>query len=209
VKGKINGISHDGMQKKWLQLEGDQTFSAPQRFKKINVLKNLNVEEINGMNLNSLIENSIYTDEEINIETLQVTGLLAVAGKLITPLINGEPFTEKLVLNNTQEYQQLKKLIVNGNAFVQHLNFTTLNGVICKDFLNVFNGNDELPINLKITGKAIFTHPINITFLNYVNLLELYNTVWLANRDVDLTGENVKFMGEIKVEGPLYADVSV
>lgn len=208
VKGKINGISHEDMLNNWLRLESDQIFKAPQKFIKLSVVKNLNVEEVNGINVNNLLENSIYVDEPINFDTLQVNGLLAVTTKVVTPLINGEMFNEKLVLNNTQEYQELTKLIVNGGAFIQHLNFSSLNGINCKDFLNVFNGIDETPVNLKIDGKATFTHPVNITFLNYANILELYGTVWLANRDVDLTGDNVKFLGEVKLEGPLYAEVS-
>lgn len=208
VKGKINGVSHYDMVNKWLQLEGDQIFTAPQRFNKVTV-KNLNVAVINEINVNNLTENSIYIDEPLNFENLLVKGLLAVAGRVIAPLINGEPFNQKLILNQTQDYQTLGTLTVHGHAFVQHLNFTTLNGINCNDFLNVFHGSNEMPVNLRVVGKATFTHPVNVTFLNYENVPALFSTVWLANQDVNINCENIKFLGDVRIDGALYADVSL
>lgn len=209
VKGKINGISYDDMINHWLKLEGDQSFSAPQNFKKLNAQQNVNLATINGENVEKLLEESIYIDEPITLENLQINGRLAVNTKLLTPLVNGAIFNEKLIINNTQEIQVLKKLQVDGNAFIQHLNYTYLNGINCNEFFNVFNGNEEPLPSIKIVGKATFSRPINVTFLNNANVQELYDIAWLSNRNVQLIGDDIQFLDESRIDDQLFIDVSL
>lgn len=206
VKGKINGIAYNDMINNWLKMEGDQSFTVPQAFEQL-TLQNVNVSTINGANVNRLLEESIYTDEPISIENLHIDGRLAVNKNLLTPLVNGATFKDKLILNQTQEYQNLKKIKVEREAFIQHLNYTFLNEINCSQLLNTFNGNDEPAPSLKIIGKATFNQAINVTFLNNVLVQELFDTTWLSNRDVLLTGEDIQFLDVTRIDGALFIDV--
>lgn len=206
VKGKINGIAYNDMINNWLKMEGDQSFTVPQAFEQL-TLQNVNLSTINGANVNRLLEESIYTDEPISIENLHINGRLAVNKNLLTPLVNGATFKDKLILNQTQEYQNLKKIKVERDAFIQHLNYTFLNEINCSQLLNTFNGNDEPAPSLKIIGKATFNRAINVTFLNNVLVQELFDTTWLSNRDVVLTGEDIQFLDVTRIDGALFIDV--
>jgi hypothetical protein len=208
--GTINGVSYENMTKNWMQLEGDQVFTAPQTFKFITVDGDVKIigNKINDLSLDKLIGESIWIDEPLTLDTLEINGGLWVNQKVITPKINGATFDDKLIRNNSLDYQNLQKINADGKSFIERLNFKTINGIDYNEYMNAFNGN-EGDVKLKVKGSAIFSYHPKIMFLNDKNLQELYDQVWLSNRDVELLGEDIQFLGENALENVFYADVSV
>lgn len=208
--GAINDVSFDDMAHNWLQLEGDQVFTAPQTFTSMEVGNNLVMpsETISGVNLGSKIRESIWIDEPISIDDLVVEGEMTVSGKVYAPIVNGVNLESKIFLNDTNEPQTIKKLEVDGDVYTEYLSFKSLNGIDCENFFTGLAGENGTA-NLVVRGSAVFNYQPNIISLNDVNLQELHDDVWLSDRDVVLTGENIHFLGGVKSDGVFSADVSI
>jgi hypothetical protein len=209
VHGKINGMNCGDMFEKWLTAEGEQTFTTTQTLDSLKVDGNVLIksQRLNEIDLGQIIEESIWIDEIISVDTIESNDVITSQKRIIAPLVNGATLIDKLIRNNTQEQQYIKKIKVRDSCVISHLNFENINEINHKDFVNAFNGNDEIP-NIKINGNAMFNMNSSVTFLNDINLQELYDNAWLTNRDVTLIGDDIQFLGESRVESILYADVS-
>jgi len=208
VQGTINGIKHEDMLNNWLNLEGEQTFVAPQTFKNLKVSDNVASKNgmINDNEINKLIQESIWIDEPISVNSLEITGLLSVREGILTPLINGATFEERIILNNRIQPQKLQKIKVIDTAKIHDLKYISINDIDLKEFWNLFNGNYE-GANLIVNGIVDLDHA-NISSLNNVDLEELYLAAWLRNRKIKLIGDDIRFFGDIEINNLIYIDVS-
>lgn len=209
VSGTINDVSYHDMTYNWLQVEGDQVFTSPQTIASMTVDNNLVLqsETINGEDIGKMVRESIWIDAEVYVENVEVDGDIMVWGEVISPSVNGISLERRLILNNTNEHQTLKKLFIERNIAVEYINFTNLNGVDCERFMKTFVG-DNKTANLMVRGSAHFNYQPDVVSLNNENLENLYESVWISDRDVVLTGDDIQFLGGVKSDGPLYSDVS-
>lgn len=209
VTGTINKISYDDMTKNWLQVEGDQTFTAPQTFASVEVGNNLIIASaaINDVNIGRMISESIWIDVPVIVESIEFKNLIRVNGKMMTPAVNGMSLERKLILNNTNDVQTIPKLTVNGFVAVEYLNFTEVNGIDCAKVMETFEGENGTA-SVTIRGGASFIYPPAVTSINNANLQELHDSVWMSDRDVELTGEDIRFLMGVRSDGAIYADVS-
>lgn len=209
VKGTINDVTYHDMSYNWLQVEGDQVFTSPQTIGSMTVDNNLALVSgaINGENLNRMISESIWIDEEVSVENVEVDGDITVRGEVSSPSVNGISLERKLILNNTNEHQTLKKLFIERHIAIEYINFTNLNGIDCERFMTSFAG-DNGAANLMVQGTATFNYQPNIVSLNNENLEHLHDSIWMSDRDVMLTGEDIRFLGGVTSNGDLYSDVS-
>lgn len=209
VTGTINNVKHEDMIGNWLLVEGDQIFSAPQTFASLSIDNNLFVpsETINSVNITKMIDESFWIDEPIYVKNLEIEGEMLVWGKFLTPTVNGMNLEGKLMLNNTNEHQTVKAIVLERDIAVEFINFTHLNGVDCKRLISTLAG-DNGTANLQIRGNAQFNYPPDIVYLNNQNLEKLYGSIWIADTDVELTGDDIQFLGGVKSDGIFYADVS-
>jgi hypothetical protein len=210
VTGTINGVSYDDMLNNWLQIEGAQEFTAPQRFASMEIENNLilNNGSINGIDIAKMVRESIWIDEPLYVENVVIEGEAAVWGKVMSPMVNGIDLNGKLILNNTNEPQTIKKIVLDGDTFVEYLNFTNINGIDCEKFTSAFAGDNNDTVNLMIHGGAVFNYQPKIVNLNHENLQELYESIWVADRDVILTGDDIQFLAGVTSDGDIYTDVS-
>lgn len=210
VTGTINGVSYDDMTNNWLRVEGDQVFTAPQTFASIEIDKNLAIpsETINGVSFGKMINESIWIDAPVYIENVEILGDVLVKADVNTPTVNGVNLVGKLILNNTNEHQAIKKLSVVDHASVEFLNFTNVNGIDCVNFTSGLVG-DNMTANLIIKGNAVFNFQPRIISLNGENLQKLYDSIWIADRNVVLTGDDIQFVAGVKIDGIIFADVSL
>ncbi|XP_070504102.1 uncharacterized protein clos, partial [Chironomus tepperi] len=206
VQGTINGVKYEDMLNNWLKLEGEQVFVVPQTFKNLKISNDVASKNglINNFNIDKLIKESIWIDEPISLNTLEMTGKLGVREGVFTPLINGATFEERLILNNTIQPQKMQKIKINSNAHIYDLKFKRLNDIDLEEFRNFFNGDFE-GANLIISGIADLNHA-NISSLNNVVLEELYLTAWLRNRRVKLLSDDIRFFGDVEISNFLYID---
>ena len=209
VSGTINDVSYHDMTYNWLQFEGDQVFTSPQTIGLMIIDNNLvlNSETINGANIGKMVSESIWIDGEIYVEGVELDGDMTVRGEVISPSVNNVSLDRRLVLNNTNEHQTLKKLYVERGMTVEYINFTNLNGIDCDRFMKTFADDNETA-NLMVHGSAIFNYQPNIVYLNNENLKNLYEKVWIADHDVVLTGEDILFFGGVRSDDAFYSDVS-
>lgn len=208
VQGTINGIKYEDMLNNWLKLEGEQVFVVPQTFKYLKVTDNIASKNglINDVEIDKLIQESIWIDEPISLNSLEITGKLGVREGIFTPLINGATFEERIILNNTVQPQKLQKIKISNEALIYDLKLNRLNDVDLVEFRNFFGGNYE-GANLIISGITDLNHA-NISSLNNVPLDELYQTAWLRNRRIKLIGDDIRFFGDCEISNLLYIDVS-
>jgi cytoskeletal protein CcmA (bactofilin family) len=209
VTGTINGVSYDDMTSNWLQAEGDQVFTAPQTIAAIEIDNNLGIssETINGVNIGKMINESIWIDAPVYVENVEIAGDALVKADVFTPMVNGINLSGKLILNNTNEHQTIKKLTVDGRGEFEFLNFTYLNGIDCERLTRALVG-DNKTTNLMIKGNAVFNFQPRIISLNGENLQELYGRIWIADRDVELIGDDIQFLGGVTSNGVIYSDAS-
>ncbi|CAG9797903.1 unnamed protein product [Chironomus riparius] len=206
VQGTINGIKYEDMLNNWLKLESEQVFVVPQTFKYLKVSDNIASKNglINNVEINKLIQESIWIDEPISLNSLEVTGRLGVREAVFTPLINGATFEERIILNNTIQPQRMHKIKISNKAEIHDLKYTSINSIDLEEFFNFFIGNNE-GANLIISGIADLNHA-NISSLNNVALDELYQTAWLRNRNIKLIGDDIRFFGDVEISKLLYID---
>lgn len=209
VTGTINKISYDDMTRNWLQVEGDQTFAAPQTFASVEVGNNLVIANaaINDVNIGRMINESIWIDEPVYVKIIEFKNTIRVNGKMMTPMVNGMSLESKLILNNTNDVQTIPKLTVNGFVAVEYLNFTEVNGIDCAKVMETFEGTNGTAA-VTIRGGASFIYPPNVTSINTENLQQLHDSVWMADKDVELTGDDIQFLMGVRSDGAIYADVS-
>ena len=209
VNGSINGVSYFDMTNNWLQNEGEQFFTAPQTISSMEISNNLAVtsEMINGANIEKMRAESVWIDEPIYVENIEIHGDCIVRSEIYSPLVNKVNLQGKLILNNTNEHQNIKEIVVEDIAEFEFLNFAFINGINCDKFTRALGG-DNSTANLSIRGNAIFNFQPRITSLNGENLKEFYENIWIADRDVELRGEDIQFLKDVRIEGPLYASVS-
>lgn len=207
--GTINDVAYDDMVSNWLQLEGEQVFTAPQTFASMEIENNLVLasETVSGVNLGNMIRESIWIDEPSYIENLEIEGEMLVQGGVYAQTVNGVNLEGKLFLNNTNELQSIKKLEVDGDVHAEYLGFKHLNGIDCEKFFSGLAGGNE-SANLVVRGGAVFNFQPVIGSLNDVNLQQLHEEVWLVDRDIVLTGENIHFLGGVRSDSGFYSDVS-
>lgn len=209
ISGTINEISFEDFIENVLFTEGDQTFTAPQNFTSISIEKNVELTDgtINNANIGRMMNESIWIDEPQNFDIVKVEGELLVRGHVTAPLVNGIELERKLLLNNTNDHQKINLMAVE-KAKVEFLNFVYLNGIDCAKLMETFDGADGAP-NLFVKGGVKFNnYQPAISFLNNVNLHELFENVWLSNRDVILTGEDIQFLAMTLIDDVIYSDVS-
>jgi hypothetical protein len=114
---------------------------------------------------------------------MQVQGERFVKAKMNAPVVNGVDLNGKLILNNTNEQQAIKKVVVNDVASVEHLKFGYINEIDCDKFSKAF-GCANYTTNLTIKGSVVFNFQPRITSLNGEHLEKLYSNIWIENRDV-------------------------
>lgn len=206
--GTINDVSYQDMTNNWLQVEGEQVFTAPQIVKSMNVDSNLLLlkETINGVNVATMVNNSIWIDSPINLEEVEIDGEATVWGETMTPTVNGISLEGKILLNNTNDQQTIPKLVLDKQLVAEYINFTVLNGIDCLKLTKAFVGDSETT-NLRVHGNARFNFQPEIHSLNYVELKELHGSIWLTNRDVVLTGDDIQFLGSVTSNGAFSTDV--
>lgn len=212
VSGMINEVSFDDINNNWLRVEGEQTFTASQFFDSIEIEKNLDVLStiVNNVNISDVIERSVWLDDPIvNFKELVVDNDMIVKNEVLSPTVNGVFLDKMLLLNSKKEIQEVNELS-GHDLFVGYLDFTHINNIDCDKFIKGFTDNaDKSTLHVKRGIVKFNTHP-SLYHLNDLDLKELYETVWISNRDTRLTGENIKFLGNVKVfeDYTIYADVS-
>ncbi|KAG5674647.1 hypothetical protein PVAND_004601 [Polypedilum vanderplanki] len=208
IYGNINKISSEDILKNWLQIEGDQIFTAPQTFAFLAV-DDIKLQNglINDIELDKLYRESIWINvDEIKLDSLEIDGTLGVHEQITSDLINGVQFDNNIFIrNNTKSYQKLSKIKISSNAHIRELFFDTFNDINVKEFLNMFN-EDNGTSNIQINGIATF-EKANIEMLNGINLEDFYSKVWLNYQNVTLTGNRIHFEGKNIIEGTLYSDL--
>lgn len=209
ISGTINEISFEDFIENVLFTEGDQTFTAPQNFTSISIEKNVELTDgtINNANIGRMMNESIWIDEPQNFDIVKVEGELLVRGHVTAPLVNGIELERKLLLNNTNDHQKINLMAVE-KAKVEFLNFVYLNGIDCAKLMETFDGADGAPSLFVKGGVKFNNYQPAISFLNNVNLHELFENVWLSNRDVILTGEDIQFLAMTLIDDVIYSDVS-
>lgn len=207
--GTINGIAYDDMVSNWLQVEGDQAFTAPQTFNSLEIENNLELTNgtINGVDIGTKISESVWIDQPMFVENVVFENEIVVNGKVLSPTVNGMTLDGKLIRNNTNDPQTIQKLVVDGDMRVEFLNFTQLNGIECERFVKAFAGDDN-STSLMVHGSAHFIYQPKLVSLNNENLQELFDNLWMADRDAVLTGDDIQFLGSVRSEGIIYSDVS-
>lgn len=206
VTGTINGVAYYDMAYNWLQVEGNQTFVAPQDISSVEIENNLLLvkETINEAHIGKMVQESLWIDQPISVENIEFENGITVKGKVLATAVNGMSLDDKLILNNTNEVQTIPKLEVN-DIRIEYLNFSSLNGIDLIALTNFFDGNSDTS-SLVVGGRAHFNQ-LNVDYLNNENLQELSETIWMTDRDVVLTGADIQFLGEVKSNGLLYSDV--
>lgn len=207
--GTLNGIAYQDMIANWLQVEGDQVFTAPQTINSMTVESNLGLskEMINNVNIATMIKDSIWIDGPISLEEVEIEGEATVWGETMTPTVNGIILEEKILLNNTNEQQTIPKFVLERGLTAEYINFSSLNGIDCLKLTEAFVGESETT-NLRVFGNVRFNYQPNVHSINYVGIKELYENVWLTHRDVVLTGDDIHFLGNVIIHGSFSADVS-
>lgn len=209
--GLINNITFNDMNSMWLLSEGDQEFTAPQKFKDLDIENNMVLlsNTINGYNIMKIINESVWLNETQNFNNIDFENVI-VKGTLLAPLVNGIDLNQRIILNHAQQPQKIQNLFVHQFIQTNYLKYNNLNGIDVVKLHDTFSGsNDSILPNLQIKGSAHFSYQPEIRVLNNVDLKELNDNVWLLNRDVTLTGENISFANVSKFEGLIYSDVSI
>lgn len=209
--GLINNVSFDDMSNSWLLSEGDQEFTAPQKFQELSIENNMVLlsNTINGHNIMKIINESVWLNETQNFNNVDFENVI-VKGLLVAPLVNGIDLNQRVILNHAQQPQKIQKLVVNSYIKTNYLKYNNLNGIDIVKLHETFSDtNDSNLPNLEIRGSAHFSYQPNINILNDVNLKELHDNVWLLNRGVTLTGDNITFANVAKFDGLIYSDVSI
>lgn len=200
ISGKINGVNLDDFNN-LLKVEGNQTFTAPQFVEDIEIDTNLDLpsELINNVNISNVIEKSIWIDDRvINLDHLVVDGDVIVKNEILVPTVNGVFLEKVLLLNSTREYQEVNEMS-GHDLHVDFLGFTKINEIDCEKLVQGLTNNSDQS-RLHITrGKLKFNSPPSIQHLNTFDLKELYESVWISNQNVTLTGNNIEFWGGVKV----------
>lgn len=209
VSGTINGVSYDDMIKNWMQVEGDQVFTASQTITSIGVEEDLVLSRgtINDIKIASMINESIWIDEPMYVENVVIEGDMIVRGKVMTPTVNGMNLQEKLILNNTNEPQNIPKLVVDGNADVSYIKFDHINDIDIALFDAGLGGSDGTA-DLIVNGNVKFNYEPKVNFVNDQNIQELHDSIWMADNDVELSGDDIQFLAETESKGTINSDVS-
>lgn len=207
--GLINNVTFYDMNNLWMLSEGDQEFTAPQKFKDLNIENNMVLlsNTINEHNIMKIINESVWLNETQNFNNVNFEDVI-VKGLLVAPLVNGIDLNQRVILNHAQQPQKVQKLVVNNFIQTNYLKYNSLNGIDVVKLHETFSdSNDSILPNLEIKGSAHFSYQPDIKVLNNVNLKELNDNVWLLNREVTLTGDNITFANVAIIDGLIYSDV--
>lgn len=209
--GLINNVSFYDLNNLWLLSEGDQEFTAPQQFNDLRIESDMILlsNTINGYNLMKIINESVWLNETQNFNNIEFQNVI-VKGLLTAPIVNGIDLNYRVILNHAQQPQKIQKLIVYNFIQTNYLKYNNLNGIDVVKLHETFSdSSDKIFPNLEIKGSAHFSYQPNVSILNNVDLNQLNDNVWMLNRDVTLTGENITFANIAIFEGLIYGDVSV
>lgn len=190
VSGSINGINGNEFGKTWLLSHGEQEFTSPVTLQNVIIDSNLDVEgKVNGHDINYLYENTIWTDKDETLGTIKANYILSDGSVIVDGYVSGLKIEEDILLSNGTDIQNIENLIVNELIVQDTLNIkSTLNDVDYKRLSEFANPMSTEPKNLRIASMANFIVQPVFDNINGINVDELYDNSWIADRSTTLKG---------------------
>ncbi|XP_063696003.1 uncharacterized protein LOC134827336 [Culicoides brevitarsis] len=199
VTGAINGVNGADFGKCWLLHEGDQEFVAPITVDNLFV-ENLNLNGyLNGHNINYLYENTIWLNRDEHLGHVEAVAVTAMDPVTLGGHVSGMNLASDVLLRNSSYVQNVASLVAKSISVTDLTVQDTLNGVNYQKLVE-FATNDA-PMNVHVLGQINFLSQPVFKTINGIDIDELYEHAWLANRNAVLKAtyylENTEFVHNI------------
>uniref|UniRef100_A0A6V7LAC9 Uncharacterized protein n=1 Tax=Bracon brevicornis TaxID=1563983 RepID=A0A6V7LAC9_9HYME len=190
ASGKLKGpIKLKNLTIKNLTAEKSFNLPLPKKIGRFQALKNVDLEQINGIKIREFIDNVLEIDDMISLTNITFLGGITV-DKISTSISNIPLFSS-----------------LDGNFGTKTITgiFQTHDLVIPDD---IPYPRTDVPIELAIDGNVEFINEPIVKHMNGFNVEKLSKDIWMKNKLANLTGniifmDNVAFAGDIEIGGLL------
>ncbi|XP_017045074.2 uncharacterized protein LOC108090753 [Drosophila ficusphila] len=185
-ENSLNGISAHQFGRCWLESEGDQTFTAPQKLSSLVSDQGMWLDgKLNNHSLEDLVSRSYRLNTPEHLQAVRFENPIVLQSELQLGKINGLRVPEDMIYHDGGGYLSAPVSIDGNLEAADFCNITNLNGYPLDALDEYLNGKPQhtfMAENVKFDGAPSYHQ------LNGYNLSKLLDEVWLDNEQIELRG---------------------